>query len=54
MEMMRLHELRFEQTVEHLLKCIDKTLDEEYMNGDDIRKVKDAWKAIYYAKMSLK
>ena len=29
MEMMKLHELRFEQTVERFLKCIDKTLDEE-------------------------
>lgn len=54
MEMMKLHELRFEQTVERFLKCIDKTLDEEYLTSDDIRKVKDAWKAIYYAKMSLK
>ena len=54
MDMMKLHKLRVEQTCEHFLKCIDKTLDKEYLTHEDIRKVKDAWKAIYYAKMSMK
>lgn len=54
MDMMKMHEYRCDQTHEHMLKVIDEILDEGHLTGEDIRKVKDAWKAIYYARMSMK
>lgn len=53
-----LHAMRCEQTTETLLDKIDKILhnadDDGYLGHEDVKCIKNCWKAIWYAKQCCK
>lgn len=53
MDVKEYKKLQSERTVERLLKKVDDILDSAekggYLDGEDIRSLKDAWEAIHFA-----
>lgn len=58
MDMHEMRKMRAEQTEERMLKKIDRVLDEAddsgHLGHEDICTIKDAWKAIWYARQCCK